>query len=311
VAGAECPRCGVIYAKAYARAPAVPDDAPVLTLGPQDELPAAAARPPHLPPESAGWAGAGQDAQLERRLRTWAIPGALLGFALVHATGPGRFLMRAFFGREVHECGHALTGWLFGFPSVPLLWVSISSAHHSPLAILAIAAGLASVAVWRGRAGDRRWATVWAGLLVLQLAASLGSSERTAQMFITFGGDAGCLVLGPLLMALFLLGPERWVNRGWLRWGYLVIGAAAFVDVFSGWWAARTDVDRIPFGEIEGVGLSDPSKLNEIYGWSADALVHRHVALGLAALAALALLYVATLAGMRAEAGRARGPRTG
>ena len=243
---------------------ALSDGAPVLTLGPQDELPAADARPPHLPPESAGWAGAGQDAELERRLRTWAIPGALLGFALVHVTGPGRFLMRAFFGREVHECGHALTGWLFGFPSVPLLWVSISSAHRSPLAILAIAAGLASLAVWRWRAKDRRAATVWAGLLVLQLAASLGSSERTAQMFITFGGDAGCLVLGPLLMALFLLGPDRWVNRGWLRWGYLVIGAAAFVDVFSEWWAARTDVDRIPFGEIEGVGLSDPSKLNEI-----------------------------------------------
>lgn len=36
----------------------------------------------------------------------------------------------------------------------------------------------------------------------------------------------------------------------------------------------------IPFGEIEGVGLSDPSTLQETFGWSTRELVDRHVMVG-------------------------------
>jgi hypothetical protein len=49
---------------------------------------------------------------------------------------------------------------------------------------------------------------------------------------------------------------------------------------FGTWWAARHDWDAIPFGEVEGVGLSDPSKLTDEYGWSVDLLVQRYVMLG-------------------------------
>ena len=59
-----------------------------------------------------------------------------------------------------------------------------------------------------------------------------------------------------------------------------MIGAAAYVDTFATWWTARTDPSVIPFGEIEGVGLSDPSRLYETYGWSGKLIVERYVTVG-------------------------------
>jgi hypothetical protein len=50
--------------------------------------------------------------------------------------------------------------------------------------------------------------------------------------------------------------------------------------------------ENIPFGEIEGVNLSDPSLLTEMYGWSATQLVDRDVRLGRVCLVALLVLYV-------------------
>src|SRR6185312_5860148 len=51
----------------------------------------------------------GAEARLEDRLRTWAIPAALLGAFIVVATGPGHFLARVFLSMWVHEIRHATT----------------------------------------------------------------------------------------------------------------------------------------------------------------------------------------------------------
>ena len=51
------------------------------------------------------------------------------------------------------------------------------------------------------------------------------------------------------LMATFFVRNESLVNKG-LRWGTLVIGAGAWVDIFATWWAARSDDGAIPYGEI-------------------------------------------------------------
>ena len=56
-----------------------------------------------------------------------------------------------------------------------------------------------------------------------------------------FGGDAGCMVLGTLLMGTLDARRGHVLARGWLRWGFLVIGAAAFCDAYATWWMrART-----------------------------------------------------------------------
>jgi hypothetical protein len=118
------------------------------------------------------------------------------------------------------------------------------------------------------------------------------ATPTAARMWITFGGDAGAMILGTGLMLAFFVGPDSKLRDGGLRYGVLGIGAAALVDTLSTWWAARTDHDVIPFGEIEGVGLSDPSKLDEDYGWTAAQIVGRYVIVGVACCAVLVAIWL-------------------
>jgi len=128
-------------------------------------------------------------------------------------------------------------------------------------------------------------------LLAVQLFCTLALSEARAKQVVVFMGDGGCLVLGSLLMLTVYAPEDSALKRGWLRWGFLVIGAGAFADAFAQWWASRTDFERIPFGMNEGVGLSDPSVLSETYRWSTEQIVGRYVALGCVCLAILAAAY--------------------
>src|SRR5947207_719321 len=141
----------------------------------------------------------------------------------------------------------------------------------------------------RDRGGRRRSSAALAALLPMQLFCTVALSEARAKQLIVFMGDGGCMVLGTLLMLSVYAPEESALKRGWLRWGFLVIGAAAFADAFAQWWASRTDFDRIPFGMNEGAGLSDPSVLSQTYFWSTDQIVRRYVALGCVCLAVLAV----------------------
>jgi len=66
---------------------------------------------------------------------------------------------------------------------------------------------------------------------------------EVAHQWITFGADGGAMVLGTALMTSFFI--PKLAEHG-LRRGLLSIGAAAFVDTFATWWAARSDTDAIP-----------------------------------------------------------------
>lgn len=282
----ECPRCGVIYAKAEARAAA---------LGPAGPAPLE---------DGATFVGG---ASLEARIRTWAIPSALVCSFLMVSTGPGRAMVRIFFSMWIHELGHAVAAWLCGVLAVPGPWRTLTASGRS-LTFAAILSAALIYAVTRSwLSGRRRAALCAAAVLVLQLCCTLLPGPRAATALIVFAGDGGCLVLGVLLMASLYAPAEGAIRRGWLRWGFLVIGAGAFADVFEQWWSARTDPDRIPFGMNEGVGPSDPSVLSDQYGWSASLLVHRYVALGCACLFALACLYAVGLRRARADAARRPG----
>jgi hypothetical protein len=221
---------------------------------------------------------------VEWKLRATAIPGALLVALAFHAWPIGHFLQRTFLSMIVHELGHAVTAWWCGFGALPGLWKTIVPETRGMvwLLVAAFEAGLV-VLGWK----RQRLALAFAGLTLgaFQLYAM---NLRDAQAWIAFGGDGGAMVLGTLLMASFFV--PKLADHG-LRWGLLVIGAAAFVDTFATWWTVRHDPDVIPFGEIEGVGLSDPSKLQDVYGWSDATIVHRYVTLGIGCLLALAAVY--------------------
>lgn len=232
------------------------------------------------------------DPTLEWKLRTVAIPAAIALAFVFHAWPTGHFLQRTFLSMMIHELGHAVTAWWCGFAAIPTVWKTMIPETRSwALSFLVLA--LATWIFVRGWRTQRTWWILASlGLAVLQFVATLGTSVHRAQEAITFGGDAGAMVLGTLLVLTFFVRPDSRLRTQQLRWGFLVIGAAALVDTFETWRAARNDPTAIPFGEIEGVGLSDPSKLDETYGWTAHQIVHRYLDLGITCLAVLAAAWL-------------------
>ncbi|MBA3453959.1 MAG: hypothetical protein H0T42_12765, partial [Deltaproteobacteria bacterium] len=186
----------------------------------------------------------------------------------------------------LHELGHAVSAWWSGYAAIPTLWKTLIPETRG-VVIPLLVAGLNGFLIWRGWISNRMWlCAVGVGLGVLQFLATTASPSRAAEV-ITFSGDAGAMVLATVLIVLFFIGDaDSKLRQGGLRFGFLGIGAAALVDTFAVWWSARRDVDAIPFGEIEGVGLSDPSKLEEVHGWAIDAMVSRYVTVGVACLIA-------------------------
>ena len=227
-----------------------------------------------------------EDPAWEFKLCVGAIPAALVLALLFHAFTPG--LQRIFLGMPVHELGHAITAWFCGYFAIPTLWRTLIPEERGFLAPLILAGALIFMIV---RTEKPYLRVLGVAALVVQGIGTLNIREHTAEMLFAVGGDGMGMVLATLLMASFFFGKRTQLYRGALRWGFLVIGSAAFVDMFATWWAALSDVGAIPYGEIEGVGLSDPARLVEEHGWSVRQMVRRYVTVGVSCLAALALIY--------------------
>lgn len=316
--GPECPACGVIYLRAEVRAAA--RQAEERELANQDAAwreaedrrlalrealethaaptfvpPLVEAMPERVTPDLAFDDSDAADATFEAKLRVCVLPAALvLAWLAVHSPD-FHALSRIFLTMPVHELGHAVSAWFCGFSAMPSLWVTPVSEERSPFMVVLVA-GLLGTLVYQGWK-RRRWTWVGVGtvLLAVQAVGTLALDLEQGRAMFTFGGDAGKMVLGAALMTTFYVSPDHYLRKHALRWGFVVIGAAAFMDGFEMWWAARTDVDRIPFGLIEGVGLSDPSRLVETYGWNVSRVIHRYVMVGVSCLVALGALYLGAL----------------
>lgn len=214
------------------------------------------------------------------RARALAVPLALAVAGVLAFTGPGGFLLRIFFGMWLHELGHALASWCCGVFAVPLPWLTLGSNSRSPFFIVLLFGALGGL--WY----RFRWRllAVPAGVLLVGLLVPF----RHVTTFIVFSGDGGSLVLGTLLMLGAMLLPEESpLARGALRWGYVVIGAGAFMDAFVTWVKSWRDVAELPFGRSEASGLSDALRLVDESGWSETALVRSYLVLGLCCLLVL------------------------
>jgi len=264
----ECLKCGIVFSRYQA------------ATEPTAQLPAPA---PETPASSAP-AISRNDALRELKYRIFALPLALLLARLV--AGTGLRLAAGMLAMVMHESGHAITAWLTGRWAVPLPWVTPHGQERSWLIVVIVTGVILFGGYLAWQAERLGWLFAAAALLVLQFIAL----TQPAGALIIFFGDGGALVLATLLMAAFYAPRESPLVKNWgLRWGLLVIGALGFLHVFLLW---KGPLEDLPFGEIEGVNLSDPSLLTEMYGWSVLQMVDRYVRLGTGCLVALLALYV-------------------
>jgi hypothetical protein len=262
------------------------------------------------PPAAGDWASlrAGQpettwdlparEATFEHRMRFFSLPVTLvLAWAVAHA-GMLHLLQRIVFGMWVHETGHAVAAWLCGRFAFPGPWFTPVAESRSWWVTILVASAIVAAANSLRR---ERLALAFAvaGLLPIQAFCTFALSERAARSFILWSGDGGCIVLGTLLMLTFYARENSSIRTGWLRWGFLVIGASAFADGLATWWTACGDRDAIPFGEIENRCPSDPTVLVYQQGWTIPGLVDGYVLLGVVCLIVLAIFY---FVGLRREA---------
>jgi hypothetical protein len=232
-----------------------------------------------------------EDPEFEWKLCAGALPAMLLVALAFHASGLGHFFQRTMLAMPVHELGHAATAWLCGYAAMPTLWRTHVPETRGFLMPLLVIAGMGWVMFRAWAAENYFLVAVGGAVILLQLIGTLAIKTSTAQMLITFGGDGMGMVIATALMSTFFYAKDTQLYRGGLRWGFLAIGAAAFVDMFGTWVSARRDFGRIPFGEQEGGLLSDATRLVDEYDWSTGMLVGRYLAVGVCCLIALAIVY--------------------
>jgi hypothetical protein len=256
-ASTECLRCGIVFAKYQTR-----------------------------PQHAAVAAPAVENTELRQELqyRVLGIPLALIVARIGVSLSP---FLTGFLRMLLHECGHAITAWLCGYSAIPGLWFTSMSESPESLVTLMIIGILAGVSFWAWKTNRPYLVAATIGLFIVHLVCRRLTYER-AHALIAFGGDGGALVLGSLLMMTLYVSRESPVYENQLRWGFLAIGAAAFIDTFHTWTGSE---DNIPFGVQEGA-QTDPSQLVENYGWTIQAMIQSYVRLGELCLLAIALIYI-------------------
>ncbi len=261
---AECPHCGIVFAKLQA---------------PQRAAPPA---PSKVEGRASPRLGASGNSRIDRSaqlVNLLALPGAFALALLVVRTGWAHFVMQATFAMEVHELGHATLLWLGSRWAVPLPMFTLNlSAHRSPIAFLLLFGSLGYVGLRARREGSRRLALLCAALGGLQVLVTL-LPDRTFDALVQFAGVGGEFYLSALLVVAFYYRlPEdlRWDQA---RWFFLVIGACTFALNAERWLAARHNTLAIPWGSVFG-GDGDMDHLRDQFGWTPPHLISVYLWVG-------------------------------
>jgi len=210
---------------------------------------------------------------------------------MFNVSGFGAQVQRIWLTMPVHEFGHALTAWLTGYNAIPSLWVTrVFSDSRGFFAPVLLFAGILYLIRYARMNNSLTGMTLLVALLCVQFIGTFVISENTAGMLITFGGDGMGLILATLLMSSFYYGKDTNLYKGALRWGFVAIGAAAFVDIYSVWFNSLTDIANVPYGTTGG-RYTDSYKLVEHHQWLMDTLINRYFVVGNICLIILSAIY--------------------
>lgn len=217
----ECRACGVVFAKWRAPVSASEAAVPVAPTRPAAVAPApwsVRSPPPPPPPETLGVTHEG-----------WRAAGIGLGMAMALTFFPFLSFILSPLSTMVHEIGHTVVLWLFGYSAIPAFdfahggGVTMSDLERSWLIVWAWVVGALILAWWQR---DRPF--VLAGLGALALIYFIMFNRTGETLAITLGGHGGEILFG----ALFLY-------RGLTGWGCKVAGERplyaflAFMILFS------------------------------------------------------------------------------
>ena len=278
--GPICPDCGANYAKAEAIKSKGKAGAELTSSVLSTTV--------ETPLESAGFKIPVKDPAFEKKACLLALPFMLCFALLVQVTGFLAGMQRIFFAMPIHEFGHAMSGWLCGFNSIPTLWKTITPENRGYLSSILLIAGLFMLARYGLRNKKPAWLVVVFGVLAVQIYGTLVIPVNQTDMLITIGGDALGLILSTALMTLFYVGKDTQLYKGVLRWGFLGIGAAAFMNMYMPWW--NKDMSAIGYGLTGGIP-TDSWKMINIHLWDWNSLFSVHITIGMLCLLFLLVIY--------------------
>lgn len=232
-----------------------------------------------------------KDPAFEQQLSVWVIPCMLSVTLLMEAVGVGDSMLRIVFGMPVHELGHAIVGWLSGFNSVPTLWKTLIPENRGYIAPLILLAGSCYLIYYARLKSNGGLMLMGASSLILQFIGTFVLELKTALLLVTWGGDGVGMMLAIGLMAGFSFGKRTGWYKDYLRWGFAFIGAAAFADITSPWWASLSDLSAVPYGMTGGTH-TDTYKLIHSHGWQMDEVINRYVTLSVVCAVVLTAFYI-------------------
>ena len=224
------------------------------------------------------------------------VPPALLLLAFLVNLSPVKFLLVGFHV-WMHEFGHATAAWMCGFRATPLPfgWTPVEPVY-SPFVYFGLLLMFALLFV----AGLKE-RKVWPMLAAVVLAAvQFHMTWRMTDLrqefwWGAFGGVGGEFYLSTLFMLSFWVQLPDKFKWGACRYGFFLIGATAFLNIWWHWRDVYRGLEEIPFGSMingeEDAG-GDMNKLMDAFGWKKFTIRRTYWLLGWWCWASLGFMWL-------------------
>jgi membrane-associated protease RseP (regulator of RpoE activity) len=183
----------------------------------------------------------------------WVSLGVGAGLALLASALPQLRFIFSYLTILVHEIGHALTAWLFGYPAIPTFdftyggGMTLQSARFWPLLLVPL--GLLAWMGWQHRENPRaKWAWAAAGIVFLLLAIS--PAHRHLMVLMGHGNE---LIIATVFMYRALSGSAIKVPAE--RSLYAACGLfIVFESLRFGWGLMTSEELRYMYEQAKGGG---------------------------------------------------------